>query len=38
MKIAGKWMELDKKHPEVTQSQKDKYAMYSLIKWILPEK
>ena len=33
MKFAGKWMELEKKNilSAVTQTQKDKYSMYSLI-------
>ena len=32
MKFAGKWMELEKIIlSEVTQTQKDKYGMYSLI-------
>ena len=32
IKIAGKWMELEKAiMSEVTQNQKDKHSMYSLI-------
>ena len=33
MKFADKWMELEKKNhlSEVTQAQKDKHGMYSLI-------
>ena len=33
LKFAGKWTELEKKNilSEVTQNQKDKYGMYSLI-------
>ena len=31
LKFAGKWMELENILSEVTQTQKDKYHMYSLI-------
>ena len=33
LKFAGKWMEIKKKHHfEITQTQKDKHTMYSLIR------
>ena len=36
MNFAGKWMELENiTLSEVTQTQKDRHGLYSLIKWML---
>ena len=31
LKFAGNWIELEKKNPDLTQTQKDEHGMYSLI-------
>lgn len=38
MKFTGKWMELEIILSEVSQTQKDKYGIYSLTMWILAVK